>query len=387
MPPVAAILPQDANANAGAFYNDLSPYGAWVQQPDYGLVWQPTVETINPGWTPYVDAGQWLYSDCGWYWQSDYTWGWAVYHYGRWANVPHQGWIWQPGNIWSPAWVAWRSSSSYIGWAPLPPGAGLNVLGQLTYNSKPVAATSTLGLPASAYTFVHLGSLTSHNLPRRAEPATRIKTLVEPSVLMDSYSIVNNRIFNGGASREAVAAARGKAVPQVTLRSVSAPETAGLAMDRKTLAVYVPSANSPAGQSAATTAGTQAAGEKSQGQETSMIAENNSAEAAALPVAPNDGDVSVQLPPLHYPSSASPPLAHSRHRVTNLAPSRGFPATTVEHPSTPAPRLDEFNPPVRQAESPRFAVENRAAPVQPAHAAPPAPAPVSSSAGSSKSGK
>jgi hypothetical protein len=145
-PPETAPVPAsepDAPAESGVFYNNLASYGAWVQQPDYGLCWQPTVETIDPNWTPYVDAGQWLYSDFGWYWQSDYTWGWAVFHYGRWANVPHQGWVWVPGNQWGPAWVAWRSGQSYLGWAPLPPGVSLNVLAQLTYNSKPIGPHAT----------------------------------------------------------------------------------------------------------------------------------------------------------------------------------------------------------------------------------------------------
>jgi hypothetical protein len=404
LPPPAAV-PPESDANASAYYNDLAPYGAWVQQPDYGLVWQPTVETINPDWSPYVDAGQWLYSDSGWYWQSDYTWGWAVFHYGRWANIPRQGWVWQPGNIWSPAWVAWRSSASYLGWAALPPGAGLNVLAQLTYNSKPVGPNSTLGLPASAYTFVNISNLTSRNLPRRVVPAPRVNSLVQSSVLLDSYAIVNNRIFNGGASREAVAAARRRAVPQVALRAVSSPEAAGLAQDRKTLDVYVPAATSQAGQTAANTPHAEPAAQSLPNEELGALAQNNSAEAVAVPVASNVGEAPVQLPPLHYPSSASEPgvRRHAGEIAMDSAPnstpgqhgwSRGRATATVEHPATPAPRFQGFNPPARQSEPSRSAmdsrsapVENRPAPVEPAHVAPPAPAPSPSATSPAKSGK
>src|SRR2546423_9736807 len=28
-----------------------------------------------------------------------------------------------PGDEWAPAWVSWRSSKDYVGWAPLPPEA------------------------------------------------------------------------------------------------------------------------------------------------------------------------------------------------------------------------------------------------------------------------
>jgi hypothetical protein len=31
------------------------------------------------------------------------------------------GWIWTPGNEFSPGWVSWRTSEQWIGWAPLPP--------------------------------------------------------------------------------------------------------------------------------------------------------------------------------------------------------------------------------------------------------------------------
>jgi hypothetical protein len=404
--PAAASQP-DAASGDSVFYNGLASYGAWAQQPDYGLCWQPTVETIDPDWSPYVDAGQWLYSDSGWYWQSDYTWGWAVFHYGRWANVPHLGWVWVPGNQWAPAWVAWRSTPSYIGWAPLPPGVGLNTLAQLTYNHQPAGPRATFGLPASAYSFVSVSNLISRNLPRRVVPAARAMDLVQNSALLDSYALVNKRIFNGGVSREAVAAAAHKALPEVALRAVSSPEDAGLAMDRKTLAVYLPAASSagasPSAQFVMNKPRVQAQPEKLPDQEPAMLAENNSADATVVPIEPSSGDISVQLPPLHYPAaSTSPPGVRHRPQSVIIASgsdstpaSRNWPLgygrTAVERPVTPAPapRSDGFNAPAHQAESPRLAVENGSAPAQPAHAAPaaaPAPAPPSSTGGS-KTGK
>jgi hypothetical protein len=406
--PPAAVSQPDSASGASVFYNDLAPYGAWVQQPEYGLCWQPTVETIDPGWSPYVDAGQWLYSDSGWYWQSDYTWGWAVFHYGRWANLPRQGWVWVPGNQWGPAWVAWRSTASYIGWAPLPPGVSLNVLAQLTYNSKPAGPKATFGLPAWAYSFVGVGNLISRNLPHHIVAAARAGELVQNSVLLDSYTMVNNRIFNGGISRDAVAAAAHKAVPEMALRTVSSPEGAGLAMDRKTLAVYLPAAPSadasPSAQFVVNKPRVQAQTEKLPSQEPEMLAENNTADAAIVPIAPQSGEISVQLPPLHYPVSTSPPVVRQNNRNVIIAsgsdstsPNRdrktGFGTAVVARPATPAPapRFEGLNPPVRQAEAPRIAVENRpapaesrVAPVEPAHAA---PAVASPSSGSAKSGK
>ena len=47
------------------FYNDLAPYGTWVQLDGYGWCWQPTAVVITRGWRPYGDGGYWVYSDLG----------------------------------------------------------------------------------------------------------------------------------------------------------------------------------------------------------------------------------------------------------------------------------------------------------------------------------
>jgi hypothetical protein len=398
------------------FYNDLAPYGGWVQQSDYGLCWQPTVVTIDPNWTPYVDAGQWTYSDCGWFWQSDYSWGWAAFHYGRWTKVPHLGWVWVPGNQWAPAWVAWRSAGSYIGWAALPPGVSLNVLAQLTYNNKPAGRNGRLGLTSLAYTFVSAGNLIGRNLPRHAVPASQARDLARSSALVDSYAVVNNRIFNKGIDRDTVAAAAHKSVPEVALRAVSSPESAGLTRDRKTLGVYVPAVSATAASSSAQPVMNKSARMENPAQEPVMLAENKPADGEVVPAEPNSEVTSVQLPSLHYPEPSSPPAVH-HHPQRNVIIASGndampasrdgqpaFGRTALERPSSPAPvpRYEGFNrPPAGQGEPPRIVaetrppaaeiraapVEIRAAPVEPVRVAP-APAAVSSpSSGSSKSGK
>jgi len=106
------------------FYEDLSPYGQWITYPGYGSVWSPSVGT---DFRPYATNGHWVYSDMGWTWVSDYSWGWATFHYGRWFHDSNYGWLWVPGYDWAPAWVSWRSSNDYYGWAPLMPGMGLNI--------------------------------------------------------------------------------------------------------------------------------------------------------------------------------------------------------------------------------------------------------------------
>ena len=54
-----------------------------------------------------------------------------------------RGWIWYPGTRWAPAWVDWRCSDRYYGWAPLPPAATFDVLAGGRYGSF----SFHLGLP------------------------------------------------------------------------------------------------------------------------------------------------------------------------------------------------------------------------------------------------
>jgi len=400
-PPSAAM---QADATTSPFYNDLAPYGAWTQQPDYGLVWQPTVETADANWTPYVDAGQWLYSDSGWYWQSEYTWGWAAFHYGRWANIPRQGWAWVPGNQWGPAWVAWRYTDSCVGWAPLPPGVGLSAVAQLSFTGKPLG-NATLGLPASAFSFVNVGNLTSRNLTHHLVSASRAKDLVRISTLLDSYSVVNNRVFNKGVSRDIVAAAAHKPVPEFSLRSVASQEAVGLAQDRKTLAVYVPPASPKGTSSTASPIKNQPHGQTQpvtiSPEEPVMLAENKASEEEILAAESNIRGGSLELPSLHYPVPGNSPHQQPGHILApggNAAsPNRDwapdYTRPVVERPNAPAPtpRYDGYRPLAGQAEPPHNALENRPtpietrpAPVEPARAA---PAPAAPSSGGSKSGK
>lgn len=107
------------------FYDNLSPYGNWVEYPGYGYVWVPEVEE---DFQPYSTNGHWVWTDnYEWMWVSDYDWGWAPFHYGRWEQDSYYGWFWVPGYEWSPAWVAWRDGGDYYGWAPLRPGINISI--------------------------------------------------------------------------------------------------------------------------------------------------------------------------------------------------------------------------------------------------------------------
>ena len=108
----------DINLTYNDFYENLAPYGQWIEDPHYGFVWSPNVEA---NFRPYYTQGHWALTDYGNTWVSDYQWGWAPFHYGRWTFDAYYGWLWIPGTTWGPAWVSWRSGNGSFGWAPLDP--------------------------------------------------------------------------------------------------------------------------------------------------------------------------------------------------------------------------------------------------------------------------
>src|SRR5438105_7529439 len=125
------VYPGDSEApppEEGPTYDDfkadtsLNENGEWVETAEYGLIWRPT--RVGDEWRPYWD-GHWVYTTAGWAWMSDESFGWATYHYGRWAVMDDLGWVWLPGRVWAPAWVAWRWGDGYAGWCPLGPQAFL----------------------------------------------------------------------------------------------------------------------------------------------------------------------------------------------------------------------------------------------------------------------
>lgn len=119
IPLVAATQAEAAaTVNIDIFFQPLASHGVWVKHPKYHYVFCPKVDA---SWRPY-SHGHWIYmKNYGWYFASDEPFAWAVYHYGRWFRDDKVGWCWVPGNAWAGAWVAWRRSNDYVGWAPLPP--------------------------------------------------------------------------------------------------------------------------------------------------------------------------------------------------------------------------------------------------------------------------
>jgi hypothetical protein len=233
----------------GYFYDDLSPYGSWVQLDGVGWCWQPRVVVVNRSWRPYCDSGHWVFSDAGWFWQSDYSWGWAPFHYGRWQLHERCGWVWTPDRVWGPAWVTWRSEGDHCGWAPLPPHAEFDVHLGYRFNGVAVAATFDFGLRPDHFTFIAVRDFHDHDYAHRRLAPTEVTRIYNHTTVINNYVVNNNTVINQGIRPEQVASATHTEIHKVAIRNVSAPSAAvatSRGAARGELAVYRPELKAPA---------------------------------------------------------------------------------------------------------------------------------------------
>lgn len=207
-----------AGADRGLFYDELSPYGHWFTYGNDGWCWSPYDTPF--GWRPY-SVGSWAYTDAGWTWMSAEPFGWATYHYGRWVDDDDYGWVWIPDTVWSPAWVAWRESSDWIGWAPLPPGATWDAAAGLSWNDEYANQ-----IDESAWCFVPAGTILDASLAPRIVPAPRNRALLGSTQLSVHFEVDDRRPRNLGLDEQVVTRAMGHPVPHLRLADAKEPRAA-----------------------------------------------------------------------------------------------------------------------------------------------------------------
>lgn len=195
---LALLAPPRARSqevNLDFFYDSLTPYGYWADVGDLGLVWQPLKVPVN--WRPYT-VGGWAYTDAGWTWISDEPFGAIVYHYGRWALV-NIGWVWVPGTEWGPAWVSFRSSDKFTGWAPLPPEAR-----EVREHGIAAWADSYYDLGPELYTFVETKHFAAPLVSAVVLPQIQTTGIIRQTWNVTNISYHNNVVFVGGPKIEVV---------------------------------------------------------------------------------------------------------------------------------------------------------------------------------------
>jgi len=227
------LFPQNAAAQVSVslqvFYDDLSPYGNWVENPDYGYVWIPQVPQ---GFSPYNTNGHWVFTEVGWTWVSDYSWGWAPFHYGRWYSDANYGWVWVPDTEWGPGWVSWRHSDSYYGWAPIGPGISI----ELAYSSG-------YSLPYNHWNFVRNRDFGRRNLSNYYVNNSNNVTIINNTTIINNIQRDGRRnvSYNAGPARDEVRQRTGTNFTPMVIRDRDKPgRQAGPKAEKNELQLYRP---------------------------------------------------------------------------------------------------------------------------------------------------
>ena len=218
---------QQEDVSLQSFYDELSPYGQWIQDPQYGYVWRPDVDQDE--FRPYYSNGRWAMTEYGNTWVSNYDWGWAPFHYGRWVYNRYNDWIWLPDTKWGPAWVSWRSGGGNYGWAPLGPSIsiGINI------------SRGGYRIPDMCWNFIPYGNIYSNNYNSyRNYDYGRNRVYIQNTVIINNTYVRNNNTYYTGPRAEDVRRATNQ---NVTVYNVNRSSRAGASrIDNNNVNIYTP---------------------------------------------------------------------------------------------------------------------------------------------------
>lgn len=215
------------------FYDELSPYGDWVHNREYGYVWMPHA---GRNFYPYASNGRWVFTNYGWTWFSDYEWGWAPFHYGRWDYDPQYGWFWFPGDEWAPAWVTWRHGDGYFGWSPMRPESAYGTGYRNNYYDD-----------LFRWVFVRERDFGRQNIERYYVNQRRNDEIYRSTRVLDDYRTDGSgrKIYAGGPDPRDVENLSGRRIQQVQVRDSNVP---GRRLNNNQLEIYRPRVERPEGQ-------------------------------------------------------------------------------------------------------------------------------------------
>ncbi len=214
-----------ANISFEVFYENLAPYGNWINDAEFGFVWAPQVDA---NFRPYYSNGYWTHTNYGNMWVSNYDWGWAPFHYGRWTHHNRFGWVWVPGYEWGPAWVSWREGGGYYGWAPMGPGVSINVSFGPSYQ-----------IPSNYWTFVPYRNLYASNV-YRYHVGNRTPALVRNTTIINNTYVDNSVTYISGPSSTDVRRRTGATVRTYEVQNTNVRSATQSRVKGNTIAVYRP---------------------------------------------------------------------------------------------------------------------------------------------------
>lgn len=205
------VRAQQSYVSFQVFYDQLSPYGQWIDYQDRGFAWIPNE---GPDFMPYSTEGYWVFTNYGWTWVSNYPWGWAPFHYGRWNYDNFYGWLWFPDNEWGPSWVNWRRSDGYYGWSPMEYGMSISVSFGMGYNRD-----------NDHWMFVRDRDFERHDLNGYYADRSDREMIIRNSTVINTTYIDNSRhtTYVAGPARNDVQRVTGRRISPVSVQENSRP--------------------------------------------------------------------------------------------------------------------------------------------------------------------
>lgn len=211
------VFAQDEDISLQTFYDELSPYGTWIQDPQYGYVWRPDVDQRE--FRPYYTNGRWVMTEYGNTWVSEYDWGWAPFHYGRWVTDRYNQWLWIPDTTWGPAWVNWRSGAGQYGWAPLGPSISIG-----------------FNIPSFWWVFVPQTRIYVDRFPRYR--SYRNPRYISNTVVINNVYVHNRNTYYTGPRRDEVRRVINRDIPVYNINRIDRPGRSGIS--NNTVNIYNP---------------------------------------------------------------------------------------------------------------------------------------------------
>ena len=196
------LAQDDEDISLQTFYDELSPYGTWIQDPQYGYVWRPDVDQDD--FRPYYSNGHWVMTEYGNTWVSDYDWGWAPFHYGRWVTDRYNQWLWIPDTTWGPAWVNWRIGGGNYGWAPLGPSISIG-----------------FNIPSFWWVFVPQTNIYINRFPRYR--SFRNHRYLSNTVIINNVYVHNRNTYYTGPRRDEVRRVFNRDIPVYNINRTDRP--------------------------------------------------------------------------------------------------------------------------------------------------------------------
>jgi len=203
------VMAQDEDISLQSFYDELSPYGTWIQDPQYGYVWRPDADQGE--FRPYYTNGKWAMTEYGNTWVSNYDWGWAPFHYGRWVYNRYNQWVWIPDTTWGPAWVSWRSGGGYYGWAPMGPGMNVSV---------------SFNIPSLWWVFVPQRNIYYDSFPRYY--SRRNVVIINNTTIINNTYVRNRNTYYSGPRADEIRRYTGRDVNVYSVNRSSRPGRSGI---------------------------------------------------------------------------------------------------------------------------------------------------------------